>query len=395
MLNKILIIVTIVFILIAGVFALWLYVGDKPVGEKIDTISNFFPFGDRPSDTGQPEEPRKDGDEVDIVAERKEKLIQLTDFPVSGAIAVADGASTSVRYVEKSTGHIYEIGADGENKKRISNMTMLKTFQSVWSYNANKAVVRYFDDASGSPVVQNFSVKFGAENSTGIFLPKTIREISFSPAEEKLFYLAKTSNGVSGVVSSFENKTPKEIFSLPFGEFNVDWPAKNTIVLLTKPSNGVGGYLYYLNSSTGAITKILNGINGLTALVSPSLDKIIYNRSLNGSFSTFIYDVNKKESIDFSLVTMTEKCVWSKKDKNIVYCAAPDNIPNANYPDEWYQGVLSFVDSIWKINIGAGGADGIYNINMDSYGLFLDKEEKYLFFINKTDNTLWSLSFGI
>ena len=56
-----------------------------------------------------------------------------------------------------------------------------------------------------------------------------------------------------------------------------------------------------------------------------------------------------------TLETLPEKCVWSKADASIFYCAVPENIPADNiYPDVWYQGLMSFSDAIWKVNIKTG-----------------------------------------
>ena len=70
----------------------------------------------------------------------------------------------------------------------------------------------------------------------------------------------------------------------------------------------------------------------------------------------------------------------------------PDNFPQGDYPDDWYQGLISFKDSIWQKNFSTGETNILINeTNADVINPFLTKDENYLIFTNKTDNTLWSL----
>jgi hypothetical protein len=63
----------------------------------------------------------------------------------------------------------------------------------------------------------------------------------------------------------------------------------------------------------------------------------------------------------------------------------------------WYQGTISTDDDIWKIDTKNNSSILIESLENDS-GLKIDvikpilsTNEQYLVFINKTDNTLWSL----
>ena len=63
----------------------------------------------------------------------------------------------------------------------------------------------------------------------------------------------------------------------------------------------------------------------------------------------------------------------------------------------WYQGITSFSDSVWMIDIETQTvkvlADPV-NIAGEEIDLIkpvLSQDENYLFFINKKDSSLWSL----
>ena len=75
----------------------------------------------------------------------------------------------------------------------------------------------------------------------------------------------------------------------------------------------------------------------------------------------------------------------------MIYCGVPNLIPHLDYPDEWYQGIVSFNDSIWKVNISTGEISLLLEeTNTDIIKPFLSPNEDYFIFINKKDNTLWS-----
>src|SRR3989344_267388 len=79
---------------------------------------------------------------------------QLTMDPISGYGVVS---TSSARYIESATGHIYEVDFKGENYSRLSNTTLLKTEESFWSPKADKVLVRYLNGISGSMTIKNYS----------------------------------------------------------------------------------------------------------------------------------------------------------------------------------------------------------------------------------------------
>jgi len=93
---------------------------------------------------------------------------------------------------------------------------------------------------------------------------------------------------------------------------------------------------------------------------------------------------------------LPEKCVWLSNLKNVI-CGIPIDAPTAEYPDEWYQGIVSFSDNIYKMNLNNKTKDLLVSPkdfsgkSIDVIKPALGPNEKYLFFINKKDLSLWSL----
>lgn len=372
-------------ILIIGMIFFFVSKKGGTTGEGGGFFSNLFPGGGERNI-------EEEGLKGTQPSEQQEAKVfsQLTNFPVAGAAAVNATSSAPIRYVEKSTGHIYEISPQGKDRNRLSNTTILKIFETLWSPDANKMVIRYFNEN----VITNFSARFATSTTAieGIFLPQETVAVAVSLSEDKIFYLQQMENTTYGILTDFTNKKKDNIFSLPFSEFNLSWPAKNIIAFATKPAGIADGYLYFLDTKTKVFYKIIGGIKGLTASVSPKTDKVLYSQSVSNGFSTKIFDVKSKTSNDFGLTTMPEKCVWSKINADIVFCATPKSFPSADYPDEWYQGEVSFDDAIWEINISTGEMQILLGeTNADVINPFLTADENYLLFTNKKDLTLWSL----
>ncbi|MFC1625287.1 hypothetical protein ACFL1O_00155 [Patescibacteria group bacterium] len=309
----------------------------------------------------------------------KGDLIQLVSEPVAGA--VFNEELEKILYLKKTTGHLYEINPDGTARKQKTITTIPKIFETFWSQNSANAVLRYSDDET-----YTFLASFST-TTEGVFLPLNTSTTAVSPSGEKVFYLIKNEKAI-GITSDFENKNKKELFELPFSEFLTDWPQKNIITLLTKPSAHTEGYLYKLHPQTGSFIKLLGGIKGLTTLHSPFNGKIIYSQSSNDSLTT-----------NFGVKTLPEKCFFSQLIENSIYCAVPRYLPTADYPDDWYQGQFFFSDNLWKIDLDSGATEMFFDPiandppagGFDIINLFSDTEENFLIFQNKKDLALWSL----
>ena len=68
---------------------------------------------------------------------------------------------------------------------------------------------------------------------------------------------------------------------------------------------------------------------------------------------------------------------------------------SADYPNDWYQGDVSFSDNLWKIDLKNHSAnqmvvpEQVAGRAVDITNLGIGNDGKMLYFINKNDNTLW------
>lgn len=326
------------------------------------------------------------------------KLRQLSQSPVAGFISFENEKKENiVRYMEKSNGNIYEIGTKSATQKRITNTTIPRVYEALW-LKPTSIMVRYLDDNN---IIKTFNAEIkdlekGAteQKIEGFFLQDNIEEIT--SVEEKIFYLISNSSGSQGILSKPNGDNKSIIFESPLKEWLISYPQKNTMTFNTKPSFAYQGSAYFFDLNKQTTTKFIQNIFGITTLNNGDKTGLLFSESINNSFSLNYFDLNKKTRSEIFPKTLPEKCIWAK-DNKVVFCGIPKDIPKGGYPDIWYQGIVSFYDDIWKIDIENNIAKRLIspkdfvNQEIDLTKPILSGDEKYLFFVNKKDSMLWSL----
>lgn len=300
-------------------------------------------------------------------------------------------SAPSIRYVDRITGHIYQMYLDTKIAGKISNATIPSIHEAIFGNNAKTVIYRYLD-AKGE-TINSFMATLGAE--TGEFLPDDIIDISISPDGSKMFYLVKDSSGVKGFIRGFEETKKTQIWASSYSEWISQWATPNTIFLTTKSSGQVKGAVFSLDVKNGSLKKIIGGVQGLTTLADPTGTRLLYSIFTDLGTRMGILNIKEKTTIDLDTAGLPEKCVWNKTG-TAFYCAVPESMPSAPYPDLWYQGVASFNDRFIKGDSLSGAltyfADSNNDTLVDATHLTLDSNENNIFFINKKDSTLWALS---
>lgn len=348
-------------------------------------LSSLFPgSGDRNDNQNNIND---DNDLTDI--ETKESATKkLVSENISGAILLKNPSTSSgrIRYIERGTGHVYEIDLDGGNKKKISNTTIPGIFDVIFSTDGSRAILKYISNGN----LNIFSAKISS-TTEGIFLPSNIKDIVFSPKGDRILYSVPNSNDNLLVAASPENKNQKTFLKNPFGDWRINWVSDNNIYLANAPSAFNDGFLYRLNIAAGALEKMLGPKLGLQ--ITSDGANVLFSESDRDNRTILSSILNIKSGkitpLDFKIIP--EKCVWSRKEKNALFCGLPAPFPEIVYPDDWYQGKVSFfTDTILKINIVDMTAAGFeIEDGFDIVKPFLSEDESALFFVNRNDGSLW------
>ncbi len=400
--KKIIIIISVVLglLLVALLGYYFLLQGtDGDTGGVVSIFKSFFPFGGEETPTYQTPTDNPGGNGPTKPQDNYlEKLRKLSTEPVAGAGIVDVAAGSVVNYIEKATGHIYEAELFSAKKTRVSNTTFPLVYDAIWGNKNNSLIARYLKEDDVTVDTYSLSLKglsTSTENSvSGSLFPNGISDVS--AIDTSVFFLQQKEGSSLGFVSNFDGKNIKQIWSSPIKELLSQYVNEKTVALTTKPEMSVPGFLYFVNTSTAGVQKILGDIPGLSTLVSPNANYVLLFSS-NNQASTYLYNNTNKTFSSIVPITFPEKCVWSKKDLNIIYCAVPQSLLGYDSLISWYKGLVSFSDDIWKYDIKNNTSDIVANLStlsgesIDVIKPILSDSEQYLIFINKTDNDLWSL----
>ncbi len=332
-----------------------------------------------------------------------QKLRLISSLPVSGATLFTKNAETFIRYVERANGHIFEAKTSDQNPpNRISNTTIPKIYEAYWVRDGQAVILRYLKEDSDE--IQTFymalkqsSTSSEAELVDGTFLQTGITTLSVSPGEDKIFYLLDSGDSTYGIRANANGTQKTQLFDSPAHQWLTDWPSGRIISLATKPSAQVPGFLYYLDANTGNMTRTLGDVAGLTALPNSDGSQVLFSQTTSSGFALKLLDTKLQKITDLEVTTLPEKCIWGTVQKNFLYCAVPTSIPAGDYPDLWYQGLVSFTDDIIRIDTTTGQTkimltpQSAAKQTMDIENLVLDAKENYLLFSNKKDLSLWLL----
>jgi hypothetical protein len=423
MTKKILLIIGILAVI--GI-ALFLVFGLKPQTEGEShigfSIKNFWPFGNKTnSETSTTttqennENPPANGTSNIGVNQPIPRLRKLSSESVAGAVifditATKASTTSAVRFVEKGTGNVYEARSDSVKIERLTNTTIPKIIRAFWLPDGSGFLAQTL--SSENEMVETSFVKLNKSKASTTVesltpfsttigkLPTDIKEITIKPDGTKIFYYTISGSYSKWYVSNPDGTGATLVASHPLTEWLPKWISGNTVIMQAKSSSEFNSFSYSFDVSSKTLKKL--GTGGLGLSINPNLSGTL---SLVSSGKTapqlFIIDNKNITSKSLDTNTLAEKCVWLTKEKSpSAYCATPNEIPNGNYPDAWYKGLVSTEDYITKIDTSN---DILYNIaslysmsneKIDVVDMSLSPDETHLIFRNKIDGYLWMLRIG-
>jgi len=325
------------------------------------------------------------------------RLVKISDGPVvlGEAILTRPGTAssspqTTVKYIERQSGNVYSYDISTNTITRISNKTIPGIQSASWLPNASLAFVRYLSGTTSSTIN---TYALSASTTAGFFLPQNIADISVSPTS--VLTLASGVNGSAVSLTRTDGTHAAEIFTTPLSSVRVSFAGKNQYLVFTKPTVTLSGDAFLVDSS-GNFSRIAGPLTGLVALASPLGKWVLISYTLGSTIQMQLINTTTGASTQLPVATIADKCVWASND-SAIYCGIPVNPSSAySYPDDWYQGAVSFSDRIWKVDTTGRYAQLVLdfsketNDSLDAEALAVDPLATTLVFVNKNDGSLWS-----
>jgi hypothetical protein len=349
------------------------------------------------------------------------KLRQISIVPTSGSVAfnrekeetrVIDeetGAEETVtttetvfRYIERGTGHMYETFSDNLTQQRVSNFTIPQIQDAVFSQDGEFVILRKLDDLlnfeeSFLASMQVVNEDTGERGLVGEYIEPAIKYLD-SNSRNYVYTTEKAEGGANFFSGSFGSSTVALIGESRISEWLIEDINNEYALITTKPTGTGQGSASLLNKTSGKTEQIISGKFGLTVKVSPDLKYAFFSVSEDNTVTNYVKNLETSiETKINGIQTMLDKCVWSKNREGIIFCGAPDFMPDSVYPDNWYLGLGNFDDHIFEIDVENTTSKMLMssrqyvNRPFDTIKLELSPNEDFLLFINKIDLTLWAL----
>ena len=385
--KKTLLIIGIIILGIVLLGGAWWYLLMNGAPEGLSGIPNpFGTFGDDVNEFAQaPEEtaaePRVSG-----------ALRKISEVPVAGAVlTLRDGASYA-RYVERGTGHIFEVDLASSATTRLTGTTIPRATRAVFSSSGTR-VVLFTEGTDGDERIFTGAIE-RADNGEGVLatseLDPAARNIAFSGTGESIYYTATGSAGYEQNLK-VSTSTRATVFTSPLRDIVVIWGSSTSaslpLVAYTTPTARQRGYAY----EGAGFSRLFGGVPGL--MVIPAQNYRIISYAQNGSL------VSRTDTLGgttLAVPAFPEKCASDASHPTTLWCAAPLALLPGDYPDAWYQGAISFDDSIWQVDVTTGSATLIsvpgddVGETIDATGMQASSDGDTLLFINKKDGALWA-----
>ncbi|NTU67079.1 MAG: hypothetical protein HGB08_04125 [Candidatus Moranbacteria bacterium] len=337
-----------------------------------------------PAGNQQPIAPKNNTDDP-IAAVSDEGVIAPTLVPAGNAI----------KYYSASTGKVFQIDTNGNNKKAIAEKELIGIIDAFWSPDKTKVITK-FKAADGN--FRFYFYDYAADRATP--LKDNIDQIAWNGSSNKIFYKyfdAKTKKRTLSI-SEPDGTGWSDLADIDFRDMFISQvPRSGLVSFWNKPDSYTATNLDVIALAGGDVKTILKDLYGADYLWNnEGTDALVSYVTAKGGNKLQLATVNSSggEFINLNIPTFASKCVWSKNDK-VVYYALPGSIPeNGVMPNDYNSGKFQTTDTFWKIDLTTGEKTRIVSLDKmegayDATEMFLNNDESILFFVNKTDGKLY------
>lgn len=324
------------------------------------------------------------------------RLWRVSATPTAGFGFIAGATSTTLRFMERSTGYLFEVDVHKGEMKRLTNTLVPKIYEATFS--GDGAVIASTQSNDGERTA--FSAVLGTASSSDSLVPlvetalgKKILQIVPSKTIREFISLVEDGNGSALVRSRWDGSSPERIARSGIRDWRVHSLQDGSIVLAQRAASGIMGHAYRVGKDGGLTT--LARAPGLTILPRSSSETLLIS-SENNSVNMTLSLSAATSSVSLPLKTLADKCVWAPGALPIAYCGVPENIGTPRLLDTWYRGLAHTSDTWWIIDARSATTSLLYapsgeGKTLDVESPAVDDAGDYIAFMNAHDKSLWLL----
>lgn len=322
-----------------------------------------------------------------VDTQSRDALRQLTTRPIAGFTFASTSAGQTVRYIERGTGHMYEINLESGQEDMLSRTTIPQVSSAVFAPSGKTVALTSYNEYQSNVFVGTLADDV---NLSGITLQPDARNLSFSTDNEVLYTVA-TNGTTKGYTHNIQTLSQSEVFSMNYTNLDIAWGGGlDKTYLTTKPSRELEGFIYTTEDNT--LTPATYSAYGLSALFTN--DSILTTSIQDDSYISSVIDSTGKTQ-NLPILALKEKCVFDTFSANYVWCAAPISEIPASFVENWYKGTVTSADNLWLVNTANQTAqlyanpENLVGRTIDVKNIDTNTTGDYLAFTNKIDHTLW------
>lgn len=303
--------------------------------------------------------------------------------------------TTVLMFVDRGTGYVYGHSLDTGVTYQISNTTVPGVYDAyIWGA-GDKILMRYLDTDKQTIVSIFASIPDVTEGRDAqpliniTTLPKNITSVSVDSTLSSLSYLVPNTVGSS--IYTMTTKGTVKVADSPFSEWTLSYGGKDLFVT-TRASAYIEGGTYVVPS----FTRIIGEKTGLTS--TPSQNGLLLN-SMWAQSGLVTFSTIGSTNVTFQVKTLASKC--SALITPYFLCGIPKSLPESSegLPDDWYQGRVSFDDTLVMLNAGTGESYTLYEPSkfgsIDITHIRTTLKGDLVSFIRKQDSTLFLFNANI
>ncbi|NTW13858.1 MAG: hypothetical protein HGA31_02380 [Candidatus Moranbacteria bacterium] len=320
------------------------------------------------------------------------QLETVSDTPVFGAAVIGDNA---IGFFRDGALRKFSLGGGGESV--IVGGLPGKMLQSRWSPDRSKVLALL-----GNTETQLWYL-IDVEHTSITSLKAGMYSPAWSNLSEKIYYFYRDEKDRTSINSAKPDGTEwKEIATAPnlLDPMSQSVPESALLSFWSRPSAFEESSLYTVSVTGGTPEKIFGQKFGASFLWSPDGGHVLISNTLSKGGSEVrlgLANQNGGEFHTLQVPTFTSKAVWTKDGRTVYYALPLSLTSSAVLPDDYFGKSLVTSDSFWKLDVETGKVDRVISPeNMpgsyDSTDLFLDRNESYLFYTNRTDNKLYRIA---
>ena len=337
------------------------------------------------------------------------RLIRLFAGPTAGYRIDREVDGWVVRVIEQGRGNRYIISPSPYSLNLVSSGEFTKVVEGhIFS---NDSTLILYESRDAENIIRSAFVEFAPLDGSGTiqWFENNIRATTNN--KTLLFFTQIIDERLVGLVVDVENpEKTNVVWKSDFTNWHPHW-GRNSHITLTSPiTNALEGYIYLIDpDGEEPINRFIDISSGGGVLIDTSSGFFVLYTAAEADEivgKTSITDQNRKTVIDMP-TTLPEKCDGFN---GVFVCAIPNIIPTRTrsgyetiFPDSWYQGDISFSDSVVLIDAVSGDRKLILSPDHSDFddlsgGSVFDiihprisEDGKYLFFVNKIDRSLWML----